>query len=183
MQTQKPPKFEFRKNHKHKHPRNSPLTSHTRFLASSHCHSPRPIFSPLKLNKKSSLRYSSTMKLSTMILAMMVALEHERRRRRKRIVKHSRYRKDFYLTLSDESKRVRQRRLPRMSLLSPHNSPWRKLYNSQSDQGMITLTGFDYVSFNALSKKFACLFNKYTPFKKDDNTIVLKTSHRGRKGD
>jgi hypothetical protein len=100
---------------------------------------------------------------------------------RRRILKHSRYRKDFYNTLSDESKRVRQRRLPRMSLLSPHNSPWRKLYNSQNDQGMITLTGFDYVSFNVVSEKFARLFDEYTPFKKDDNTIVLKISRRGRK--
>jgi hypothetical protein len=46
---------------------------------------------------------------------------------------------------------------------------------------MITLTGFDYNSFNAVSEKFSSLFDAYTPFQKNDNTITLKRSCRGRK--
>ena len=122
------------------------------------------------------------MKLSTMVLAMMVvACEHKKRKRMRRTEKHSRYRKDFYLTLSDDSKRMRQRRLPRVSLHSPHKSAWRKLYHSKNDQGMITLTGFDFNSFNAVSKKLAPLFNVFTPFRRDHETITLKTSPRGRR--
>ncbi len=123
------------------------------------------------------------MKLSTTILAMMVALEHTKKRKRKRrtVEQHSRYRKNFYLMLSDDSKRVQQRRLPRVSLLSPRKSPWSKLYKSQNDQGMITLTGFDYNSFNVVNEKFTSIINEYTPFQKSDNTITLKRSRRGRK--
>jgi hypothetical protein len=46
---------------------------------------------------------------------------------------------------------------------------------------MITLTGFDFNSFNAVSKKLAPLFNVFTPFRRDHETITLKTSPRGRR--
>jgi len=124
----------------------------------------------------------TTMQLSTMLLAMMVASEHRKRKRkrRRRIAKHSRYRKDFFLTLSDDSKRIRQRRLPRVSLLLPRLSAWRQLYHSKNDQGLITLTGFDFNSFNAVSDKFAPLFNSFSPFRRDESTITPKTNRRGK---
>ena len=114
---------------------------------------------------------------------MMVVSEH-RKRKRKRMrmtAKHSRYRKDFFLTLSDDSKRIRQRRLPRVSLLSPCMSAWQQLYHLKNDQGLITLTGFNFNLFNAVSDKFAPLFNAFSPIRRDESTISPKTSCRGKR--
>ena len=98
------------------------------------------------------------------------------------MAKHSRYRKDFYNSLDEDARRIRQRRLPRLSLLSPSKSPWRKLFLSKSDQGMITLTGFDYDSFNTVCEKFAPVFEAFSPFGKDDVTAITpKVSRRGQR--
>jgi hypothetical protein len=85
-----------------------------------------------------------------MALAMMAVHEHDTRakRRSRTRAKHSRYRKDYYNSLDAEAKQIRQRRFGRDSLLNQKRSPWRKLYRSNDDQGMITLTGFD---FNAVA--------------------------------
>lgn len=119
-----------------------------------------------------------------MALAMMAVHEHDTRakRRSRTRAKHSRYRKDFYNSLDSEDKRIRQRRFPRDSLVHQKRSPWRKLYHSQNNQGMITLTGFDFDAFNIVCSKFAKVFDAYSPFGKDDNvTIIPKISKRGRK--
>ena len=52
--------------------------------------------------------------------------------------------------MSAIEKRRRQRRIPRCALLHPDITPWRKLFLSQDDSAMITLTGFDYQSFTSL---------------------------------
>jgi hypothetical protein len=49
-------------------------------------------------------------------------------------------------------------------LLLLAKSPWRNLLASQVDQALITLTGFDGVSFASLLQKFVTLFDIYTPF-------------------
>ena len=119
-----------------------------------------------------------------MALAMMAVHEHDTRakRRSRTWTKHSRYRKDYYNSLDAEEKRIRQRRFGRDSLLHQNRSPWRKLYYSNDNQGMITLTGFDFNAFNTVCSKFEPVFDAYSPFGKDDNvTITLKISKRGRK--
>jgi hypothetical protein len=119
-----------------------------------------------------------------MALAMMAVHEHDTRakRRSRAWTKHSRYRKDYYNSLDAEEKRIRQRRFGRDSLLHQNRSPWRKLYYSNDNQGMITLTGFDFNAFNTVCSKFEPVFDAYSPFGKDDNvTITLKISKRGRK--
>jgi hypothetical protein len=68
-----------------------------------------------------------------------------------------------------------------VSLLSPRLSAWRQLYHSKNDQGLITLTGFDFNSFNAVSDKFAPLFNSFSPFRRDESTITPKTNRRGNR--
>ena len=71
--------------------------------------------------------------------------------------------------------------MPWVSFPSPSMSAWRQLYHSKNDQGLITLTGFDFNSFNAVSNKFAPLFNVFSPFRRDESTITSKTSRRGKR--
>ena len=86
--------------------------------------------------------------------------------------KHSRYRKKFLKSLSEEERRLRSRKIPRASLLMLDMSPWRTLLASNVDQSLITMTGFDGASFASLLQKFAPLFDEYTPF--NASLILLK---------
>ncbi len=80
------------------------------------------------------------------------------------VKKHSRYRKKFLKSLSEEERRLCSRKIPSASLLTLDMSPWRNLLASDVDQSLITMTGFDGASFEFLSQKFAPLFDEYTPF-------------------
>ena len=86
--------------------------------------------------------------------------------------KHSRYRKKFLKSLSEEERRLRSRKIPRASLLTLDMSPWRTLIASNVDQSLITMTGFDGASFASILQKFAPLFDEYTPF--NTSHILLK---------
>ena len=85
--------------------------------------------------------------------------------------KHSRYRKKFLKSLSEEERCLRSRKIP-PSLLMLDMSPWRTLLASNVDQSLITMTGFDGASFASLLQKFAPLFDEYTPF--NTSHILLK---------
>lgn len=95
---------------------------------------------------------------------------------------HSRNRKRFYKMLSQEQKRRRQKRIPRVSLLLPHQSSWRKLYTSRNDQALITFTGLDVNAFDALLTRFAPVFDVFTPYKSSDGFYFIKNDlNKGRK--
>jgi hypothetical protein len=85
---------------------------------------------------------------------------------------HTRYLKKFLKSLSEEERRLRSRKIPRASLLTLDMSPWRNLLASEVDQALITMAGFDGVSFTSLLQKFAPLFDDYTPF--NTSHILLK---------
>ncbi len=91
---------------------------------------------------------------------------------------HSRYRKAFYNTPSSEEKALCSRKIPCISILSLPDSHWWKLLNSQVDQS-ITMTGFDFLMFWSLLKKFAPLFDHYTPFNKSHITLKVDTFKGG----
>jgi hypothetical protein len=76
------------------------------------------------------------------------------------VKKHSRYRKKFLKSLSEEERCLRSRKIPRASLLTLDMSPWRNLLASDVDQSLITMTGFDGASFASLLQKFAPLFDE-----------------------
>ena len=80
---------------------------------------------------------------------------------------HSRYRKEFYTLLSELEKSRRYRRIPRCALPLPRDSPWRRVFFSNSDQALITLTGLDFDTFNHLHERFELWFWRYTPFTRD----------------
>jgi hypothetical protein len=93
------------------------------------------------------------------------------------VKKHSRYRKKFLKSLSKEERRLCSRKIPRALLLTLDISPWRNLHTSEVDQALITMTGFDGVSFASLLQKFAPLFDDYTPF--NTSHILLKQASKG----
>jgi hypothetical protein len=86
--------------------------------------------------------------------------------------------KEYYKQLSQEEKRRRYCRLPRCMLLLPCKSSWQQVYNSQSDQALITLTGVDFATFHFINDRFAMWLNNYTPFTKD-GFIRLKKVGKG----
>ena len=112
-----------------------------------------------------------------MIIAKRTKEEEEEQSRRNR---HSRYQKRFYHALLPEDRQLRQRRIPRVSLHDVHQSSWRRLYYSENDQALITLTGLDHATFHYLLQLFQPIFDKYTPFGGDGDDIEKKSS-RGRK--
>ena len=113
-----------------------------------------------------------------MATAMIEAGEDGGRPRRK----HSRYRKRFHRMLGDEGRARRHHVYKRGSLLHQHSSAWRHLWNSQSDQSLITLTGLDYRAFFYLCEKFAPIFNTYSPFGyHDGEEELIPKGKTGRK--
>ena len=90
--------------------------------------------------------------------------------------KHSRYRHDYYKQLSAVKRKLRDRRIPRVSLQNPKQSAWRMLIGSQNNQSLITLTGLDLSTFSWLEKKFSPVFNSYSPMVSPDGSIVPLTN-------
>mmetsp|Transcript_35334 Transcript_35334/g.50121 ORF Transcript_35334/g.50121 Transcript_35334/m.50121 type:complete len:152 (+) Transcript_35334:751-1206(+) len=93
---------------------------------------------------------------------------------KKRKCVHSRNGKAFYGTLDRLQRWRRQRKIPTSSLLSPHQSAWRKLYEGGSDAAMITFTGLDHKAFRELNKDFQLLFDNFTPHKNDGKMKLVK---------
>ena len=83
-----------------------------------------------------------------------------RRRRRNRI--HSRYAKRFYLSLNAEERRRRDRRIPRLALVEPKMSAWKKILSSGNDQSLITTTGLDFNVFKELKQRFEPEYSRYS---------------------
>jgi hypothetical protein len=54
------------------------------------------------------------------------------------------------MTLDEEARHRRDRRIPQLALVDPSVSPWVKVYCSRSQTAMITFTGLDYPSFSYL---------------------------------
>ena len=111
--------------------------------------------------------------------ALQIELEEEQRRNARRLLllaaledEESRRRFRDYITL--EALRRRDRRLPRRALHYPQSSPWMKLFSSNNDQSLITVTGFDHRSFNLLLEKFEPLFRRYTPWTGNNDGSTFK---------
>ena len=74
----------------------------------------------------------------------------------------------------------RVRRISRRALLDPLETGFIKLYQSGCTQSMITYTGFDYASFDALLALFQPYFNQLTPYSDHGHIRRLRKSN-GRK--
>jgi hypothetical protein len=91
----------------------------------------------------------------------------------------SRNRKRDRALKKDYQRYIRQRRIPRHSLLYVKISPWHRVFNSGDPQAMITLTGFDMESFMYICALFCPLYNDYSPFIDENRYIVKKKTKRG----
>jgi hypothetical protein len=67
-------------------------------------------------------------------------------------------RSTFQQEMGTAAIRRRQGKYRRGSLPNPRRSPWVGIYNSGFNDGLITLIGLDYVSFNALHAEFEPLY-------------------------
>ena len=125
----------------------------------------------------------STMDDWIFVIASLLIMDGYQDGRRNQIEIHSRYRKAFFNRLDARARRIRQRKIPRCCLHDPSTSTWRRLYEAQNDQGMITLTGFDCASFASLCELFAPVFNSYTPFVPSGMSCFewTKLPNKGRK--
>jgi hypothetical protein len=101
-------------------------------------------------------------------------------KRSKKVFVFSRNRHEQRRALSAHARYVRQKRIPRISLLPVSKSPWRHVLGSNDDQAMITLTGFTHDAFNYLLAMFAPIYDAYTPFADVDGFIIKKIEGMGR---
>ena len=67
-------------------------------------------------------------------------------------------------SLSAEGKQNRDRRVPRRSLQSPHKSVWVRVYESNSDAGLLTVTRLPRDAFEELLGYFAPIYLAHSPF-------------------
>jgi DDE superfamily endonuclease len=90
----------------------------------------------------------------------------------------------FKYQLSAEGISRRERRIPRIALLPPSESAWNQLYESGSDQALITVTGFDHRTFALLLHRFEEWFNKHTPWtgSQDGTTFRELSPHSHGRG-
>ena len=109
--------------------------------------------------------------LGTRLSSMLLLLLIDRMKKKK-------FRK--YLTI--EGVRRRDRRLPRCALLDPirENTSWNRLYQSGSNQAMITITGLDYESFNRILQPFHSLWKRHSPYSGDGKIRPIPPSQIGR---
>ena len=121
---------------------------------------------------RASLTTISMMKSTMLLLLLLCMHEEEEQRRHDVAFIHSRYRKAFLKRLSSMQRRLRQRRIPRASLLPPSHSAWKAICDSGNDQALITLTGVDFQTFNWYHEKFKMVYDSHSPFVDPNGFIV-----------
>jgi hypothetical protein len=70
----------------------------------------------------------------------------------------------YKVLLSDEERKKRDSRIPRIGLIEPSRSPFLWIFHSRNNQSLISVTGLDLKSFNYLLNKFLPLFERYSPY-------------------
>ena len=90
---------------------------------------------------------------------------------------HSRYKKAFHKSLSQAMRRIRDRRIPRISLQQPGQSSWDQLYISRNNQTLVTLTGFDHAAFNWLLNIFEPVYEQYSPGDNSPDGCIVRIRH------
>ena len=97
---------------------------------------------------------------------MLLAIALEDKEKKPSI--HSWNKKLFLKSLTHYECRQHQHHIPCIALLSPKDSPWRKVYRLRDDQASIMHSGIDFALFEELLLHgFTDYFENYTPFTKD----------------
>ncbi len=106
------------------------------------------------------------------ILPLFFAHYHAKKKRAK--IKHSRYRKKFFRTLSIEESHHWYRKILQCALIPLKLSPWQKLITLQNNQAYITMLGFDCNSFDQVLKKFVSpMFSGHTSYVESGMIVEL----------
>jgi hypothetical protein len=80
--------------------------------------------------------------------------------------------KTFGEQLTLRSRCFQQGKIRRDALLHPNQSLFQHLFNSGQDDALITLCGFDHLSFASLHSRFKPLFDNYLPYKRRGWRII-----------
>ena len=112
------------------------------------------------------------MRFTTDVLLLVIAIQMDDLDINKFI--HSRYQKKFYRALSKLQQRRHHRRIPRCALRRPEQSAWRQVFESGSDQALITMTGLDFETFRSIEPDFRFFYNRYSPYSKDGVIVALQ---------
>ena len=94
--------------------------------------------------------------------------------------KRNRYRRERYALLTEEERKRRVRKVPRAGTKEPRYSQWNYLYLSNNLEGYITVLGLDPDCFRELLRQFKPLFDRYSPYPKEDGLIRVRRTKRGR---
>ena len=70
----------------------------------------------------------------------------------------------FRERLTLEAQHRRDWRYPRAALMEPSQLPFWFIFGSGLNQALITLTGFDHLTFQWMEDCFTPFFNMYTPY-------------------
>ena len=117
------------------------------------------------------------------LLLLLLAEEEEQQEQQQRRTNSSLFRSN----LDINSRRVRQGKIRRRSLLRPGESAFAKLFDSGQDDALVTICGFDHASFALLHTKFKVEFDRFTPYnpKRGDGriaTIGIRATNRTVRG-
>jgi hypothetical protein len=88
----------------------------------------------------------------------------------------------FTQLLSEEDRRGRDRRIPRISLVDPYESAFFRLYHRGDDQSQITITGFDHWTFSYLLNKFMPLNQRYSPYSSHVGGLIQEVRKNRSRG-
>ena len=107
-----------------------------------------------------------------LFLAAIIDEEEEEEKEKKK--------RSFINKLNAEGRRRRQRKLPRAALQDPNHSAWTKLFMSQDDGALITVTGFDHQTFAEILSRFAKYYYDYTPWTRKNDGLFYKKRNLGK---
>jgi hypothetical protein len=85
------------------------------------------------------LSFMEMMRSSHSLLLLYLAHQQDKKKMALKKRKQSRYKKDFFLSLSIEERQQGYRKIPHCALIPLALSPWQKLLKSQNDQAYITM--------------------------------------------
>jgi hypothetical protein len=94
--------------------------------------------------------------------------------------KHSRYQKDFFISLSIEEHCQQCQKISQCALVPLKLSPWQKLLALQNDQAYVTMMGSNCKSFSKILEKFAPVLSGHMPSDKSGMIVQFKYT-RGQK--
>lgn len=117
------------------------------------------------------------------LLLLLLAEDEEQQEQQQRRTNSSLFRSN----LDINSRRARQGKIRRRSLLRPGESAFAKLFDSGQDDALVTICGFDHASFALLHTKFKVEFDRFTPYntKRGDGriaTIGIRATNRTVRG-